>query len=154
MLTVFLLALVTLAYAGYNLFIKLATNHLPEGTTTTVLATTLMQAMTLVVSLSFFGFLKLRGDQVFTLSPRTLLWAAVAGLCIGTAEVAYYYLFSGLGQSRTIEANVAVPIIVGGTVAIVALAAIVLLKESFGWPQIAGTLLIIGGIGLTFLRAR
>ena len=84
--------------------------------------------------------------------PRAFLWATVAGISIGTAEIAYYYLFSGIGQTRSIEANVAVPFIVGGTIAVVALASIFLLKESFGWPQALGTLLIIGGIALTFLR--
>lgn len=154
MLTAFLLAFVTLAYAGYNVFIKLASGHVPEGTTSTVLATMTMQATTIVSSLVFFGALKLQGSQVFALSPRAFLWAVVAGVCIGTAEIAYYYLFSGIGQSRIIEANVAVPIIVGGTVAIVALASFFLFREQFGWPQIAGTLLIVAGVALTFLRAR
>ncbi len=152
MVTIFLLAFVTAAYAGYNLFIKLATGHVPAGTTSTVLATMTMQAMTLIASLVFFGALKLQGGHVFTLPPRAFLWATVAGISIGTAEIAYYYLFSGIGQTRSIEANVAVPFIVGGTIAVVALASIFLLKEPFGWPQVLGTLLIIGGIALTFLR--
>ena len=151
MLTILLLAIITFCYAGYNLFIKISASHVPESATTTVLATFVMQSMTLVPTLALFSVLKLQGGHVFKLDPSAFLWAAIAGVSIGAAEVAYYYLFSGIGQARVIEANVAVPIIVGGTVGVVVLASALLLKEAFGWPQMVGTALIMGGVFMTFL---
>ena len=148
MLTIFLIAFVTVAYAGYNLFIKVATDHLPATTTSTVLATLSMQVMTLIPTLGLLAVLSIQGGHDFKLNSGTVKWAMIAGLCIGSAEVAYYYLFSGLGGGRTMPANVVIPIVVCGTVAITAIVSFFIFRESFSWPQILGSALVIGGVFL------
>ena len=150
MFTIFLLAFITLGYAGYNLAIKFSTQHVPAATTTMVYATLTLQAMTLLVSACFVGFLNLQGGHVFRLNPGAFGWAAFAGLCIGSAEVAYFYLFSGLGHGKAMDANVAIPIIVGGTITITVLVSYFAIKEGFSWAQMGGTTLIVGGIFLMF----
>lgn len=154
MMTIFLLALVTATYAGYNLFIKIAADHLPATTTSTVLATLSMQVMTFVPTLCLFGILYAQGGHVFKINSTVMMWAMIAGLCIGSAEVAYYYLFSGLGGGKPMPANVVVPTVVCGTVVITAVVSYFAFRESFSWPQMLGSALVIGGVILVLLGPR
>ena len=146
MTTIFLIAFVTAAYAGYNLFVKIATGHLPATTTSTVLATLSMQAMTVVPTLCLFAILAIQGGHDFKLNSSTLMWAMIAGLCIGSAEVGYYYLFSGLGGGKAMPANTVIPIVVCGTVVITAIVSFFIFRENFSWPQILGSVFVIGGV--------
>lgn len=146
-----LLAAVTLLYAGYNLLIKLSGAHVPASATTTVLATLCLQLAALSTSLLFLGVLAMQGGHVFALAPRAYVWAVLAGVCIGAAEIGYFYLFGGVGLDRPMRAGVAIPVIVAGTVAIAAVASAVLFSEAFGWRQAAGTAMVAAGIVLIFL---
>ena len=52
-----LLLLITLMYAGYNLFVKVSGDHAAGTVTTTILATISLQTAALVVSLMFAAYL-------------------------------------------------------------------------------------------------
>ena len=147
-----LLALVTLFYAGYNIFIKFSGMHVPSTATTTVIATLCVQVAALCTSLVFLGVLTMRGGHTFSLPPNALVFAAIAGICIGLAEIGYLYLFGGAGGVTPMAASVAIPTIVSGTIIIALLVAFVMLKESIGWPQLLGSALILSGIALLFTR--
>ncbi|MEO1864491.1 MAG: hypothetical protein ABGX98_01925, partial [Pseudomonadota bacterium] len=110
-----LLLLITLLYAGYNLFVKVSGDHAAGTVTTTILATISLQTAALVVSLMFAAYLFMRGGQTFALPPASYKWAVLSGVCIGIAEIGYFYLFSGTGLRQTIPASTAIPIIVCGT---------------------------------------
>src|SRR5262249_1334357 len=110
-----LLVAVTIFYAGYNLLIKVSGIHVPAAATTTILATIWLQVAALLASTLFLGFLALQGGQVFSLSPRAYLWAALAGLCAGSAEITYFYLLSGVGFARPMAASIVIPTVVSGT---------------------------------------
>ena len=148
--SVLLLVVVTLLYAGYNLLVKVSSTYVPSAATSTVLATILLQLAALGASLTFASFLLMRGGHVLKLSTPAYSWALGAGLCIGMAEIAYFYLFRGVGDSGPVAANVAIPIIVSGTVAVTALVSYFVLNEGFGPLQIVGTGLVIGGVALIF----
>ena len=150
MISILLLLAVTLLYAGYNLFIKLSGAQVPATATTTITATICLQLAALTTSLLFLGFLAARGGQVFALSNGAYLWALVAGVCIGGAEIGYLYLFGGVGMAQPMPASVAIPVIVSGTVVIALLFAYVVLNEAIALNQWAGCLLVIIGIGLLF----
>jgi len=154
MVGLILLAVITVMYAGYNLFIKLSGGYVPAEATTTILATICLQLAALFVSALFLSLLIFRGGQVFSLSMGSYLWAAVAGLCIGVAEVCYFYLFGGVGLSKPMDANVAIPTIVSGTIVIALLFSYFVLKETISWNQIFGSLLIVFGIILFFVKAQ
>lgn len=147
-----LLAAVTILYAGYNLFIKVSGGHVPASATTTVMATICLQLAALLTSVLFAGFLASRGAQVFSLSPGAYLWAAVAGVCIGGAEIGYLYLFGGVGLAKPMAASVAIPTIVSGTVVITLLISVAVFREAVGWHQLLGSVLIVLGIVLFFAR--
>ena len=82
------------------------------------------------------------------LSTTACAWAAAAGVCIGLAEIGYFYLFRGVGGSGPVAASVAVPIIVTGTVVFTMLLSWLALKESLGVMQITGTVVVVIGIAM------
>ena len=92
----------------------------------------------------------MKGGHVIHLSPKAYLWAAAAGVCIGGAEIAYFYLFSGVGSGQPMNANVAIPTIVSGTIVITLLVSALFLSEAFGWHQLLGSGCIVAGILLLF----
>ena len=148
---ILLLIAVTALYAGYNLLVKVSTLHVPDAATSTVLATICLQVAALTASCTFALALLARGGHVLKLSPTTYGWAAGAGLCIGLAEIGYFYLFRGVGGAGPVAANVAVPVIVTGTVVITMVLSYLALKESLGAMQVAGTVVVIIGIAMIFL---
>ncbi|MGE4250934.1 MAG: hypothetical protein AB7F09_16200 [Parvibaculaceae bacterium] len=141
-----LLSLVTILYAGYNLFAKVSGGHVSGIATTTVLATITVQLVALATSTIFSVFLLLRGGQVFSLPSASYGWAALAGLCIGGAEIGYFYLFSGIGSRQAMEANVVIPVVVCGTVFIAVLASFLFFREHLGSYQLLGAGLLSAGI--------
>lgn len=145
-----LLGAVTLLYAGYNLFLKISGNHVPSGATSTILATICIQLAALATSLVFLSVLSMRGGQEFSLSGSTYIWAAVAGLCIGGAEIGYLYLFGGVGGAKPMDASIAIPTIVSGTIVIAMLFSYFVLKEQISGTQMLGGLLILAGIYFLF----
>ena len=147
---ILLLSAITALYAGYNLLVKVSSNHVPEFATSTVLATICLQLAALAASGTFALVLLARGGHVLKLSPAAYAWAAGAGLCIGLAEIGYFYLFRGVGGSGPVAASVAVPVIVTGTVVLTMLLSCLALKEPLGAMQIAGTTVVVIGIAMIF----
>jgi hypothetical protein len=147
-----LLLIVTFLYAGYNLFVKVAGGHASGAATTTILATITLQLTALTTSTVFGIFLLLRGGQVFSLPSASYGWAVIAGLCIGGAEIGYFYLFSGLGLHQVIAANIAIPVIVCGTVLITIVASLFFFQESLGMRQLVGVGLLSTGVLFLFGR--
>ena len=150
MIPILLLLTVTVLYASYNLLVKVSSSHVPEDATTTILATVCLQITALAASAVFAGVLLARGGQVMQLSTSAYLWAAGAGLCIGFAEIAYFYLFGGIGGIKPMAASVAIPVIVSGTIVITQAAGVVLFGESVTWAKFAGCGCIVLGIVLLF----
>jgi len=150
---ILLLAAVTLFYAGYNIFIKVSGNHVPADATSTIFATICLQLAALSTSLVFLGFQATKGGHVFGLTGSAYMWAAVAGLCIGAAEIGYLYLFGGVGSLPVMPANVAIPTIVSGTIVIALIASFFFLRETIGLYQIAGSVLILLGIAVFFMKS-
>lgn len=148
--SIILLIAITALYAGYNLLIKVSSNHVPVAATSTVLATICLQLAALAASVTFALALLARGGHVLKLSTTACAWAAAAGLCIGLAEIGYFYLFRGVAGAGPVAASVAVPVIVTGTVVLTMLLAWLALKESIGAMQIAGTVVVVIGIAMVF----
>ena len=147
-----LLLTVTTLYAGYNLLIKVSGSYVPAAATSTIIATICLQLAALATSIVFAALLLLRGGHVLQLSSSAYLWAIAAGLCIGGAEIAYFYLFGGIGTDEPMAANVAIPTIVSGTVIITMLASYLILREPLNWNQLVGGSCIVLGVVILFLN--
>ena len=147
---ILLLLAITVLYAGYNLLVKVSSTYVPASATSTVLATICLQLAALAASGTFAVLLLARGGHVLKLSVAAYAWAVGAGLCIGLAEIGYFYLFRGVGSSGPVAASAAVPVIVTGTVVLTMLFSSLALKESLGTLQITGTVVVVIGIAMIF----
>ena len=148
--SIILLTTITVLYAGYNLLIKVSSNYVPVSATSTILATICLQVFALAASSMFALLLVARGGHDLKLSATAYFWAAGAGLCIGLAEIGYFYLFRGVGGTGPVAANVAVPAIVAGTIVLTMLLSAFALKESIGLMQVAGIFVVFIGISMIF----
>ena len=147
-----LLLTITFLYAGYNLFIKISSGHVADFATSTILATIALQLSALIVSCAFVAGLLIRGNHILALSTPVYAWAAAAGVCIGVAEIGYFYLFRGVMGSDPIPANIAIPCIVGGTTFIAMIFSWLVLQESMTELRFLGGTMIIGGVIVMFMK--
>ena len=71
----------------------------------------------------------------------------MAGLCIGAAEIGYfYYLFGNFTAGKSLSASIVIPTVVCGTVIIAVIASQFLFKESISAIQITGAIVAMIGI--------
>ena len=145
----YLLITVTLAYAGYNLFIKLAGAQ-NINNNNGIAATLCLQIFALIVTSVFSIYLSSLGENIFVLPSKTYLYAVFGGISIGIAEIGYFYLFNASNTDGALNANTAIPIILGGTILLTMIFSFYILKESFNYHKIIGTMFIIIGIYLIF----
>ena len=145
----YLLITVTLAYAGYNLFIKLASAQ-NINNNNGIAATLCLQIFALIVTSVFSIYLSSLGEHIFVLPSKTYLYAVFGGISIGIAEIGYFYLFNASNTDGALNANTAIPIILGGTILLTMIFSFYILKESFNYHKIIGTMFIIIGIYLIF----
>ena len=141
---------VTSLYAGYNLLVKVSSDHVPAAATTPILATIALQLAALGVSAAYATGLVLRGGHVLAVSPPAVVWAVAAGLCIGAAEIGYFYLFRGVAGGEPMAANVAIPIVVSGAIVFTLLVSWLVLREPFTSVRLLGAVLVVAGVVTLF----
>ena len=141
-----LLLLVTCLYAGYNLLVKQSSTIAETTSASTITATIVLQVVALLCSLVFYLCLRLSGESQFILPSSAYVWAGLAGLCIGLAEIGYFYLFRGSSVADAMPVSVATPVIVGGTVVIAMVAAMLIFSEIIGPWQWLGAVFIVAGL--------
>ena len=149
-LSLVLLLGITVLYAGYNLLVKVSSGHMPAAATTPILATISLQVAALAVSAAFAIGLSMRGGNVLAISPPAFAWAVAAGLCIGAAEIGYFYLFRGVGGGEPMAANVAIPVVVSGAIVLALLVSWLVFREPFTWVRLAGAALVVAGVVTLF----
>ena len=141
---------VTALYAGYNLLVKVSSGYVPAAATTPILATMSLQAAALAVSVAFAAGLALQGGHVLAVSRAAVVWAVAAGLCIGAAEIGYFYLFRGVGGGEPMAANVAIPVIVSGAIVLAVVVSWLVFREPFTWTRLLGAALVASGVVVLF----
>ena len=146
-----LLIIVTLSYAGYNLFIKLASSQ-NINNTNSIAATLSLQIFALIVTSIFSVYLFSKGERIFVLPSKAYLYAIFAGISIGFAEIGYFYLFNASNPNGALNANTAIPVILGGTILITMIFSFYIFNESYNYQKILGTSFIIFGIYLVLIK--
>lgn len=146
MLSLLLLCAAAVFYAGYNLLIKQSSIHAELTGVTTITAVMTLQLTAFLVSLLYLLVLRATGVESFALPAPAYWWALLAGLCIGAAEVCYFYIFSGSQYTSPVAVSVATPVILGGTVVLATVAAFLFFGEKPDLRQWAGAGLILAGI--------
>jgi len=147
----FVILLVTLSYAGYNIFVKLSSSQ-NINNTNNIAATLFLQLFALLVTSVFSIYLYSKGEKIFVLTSKAYLYAMIAGISIGIAEIGYFVLFNPTNTNGALNANVAIPIVLGGTILITMFLSFYYFKESYNLNKIIGTLFIIIGIYLILIK--
>jgi transporter family protein len=137
-----ILLIITAVFFGfYNFFIKVSAGHIHE-----ILGAVVLQAVALLLGGIALAYLKLK-NSAFESSGKGLLFAVLAGIFVGLAEITSFYAFS-----RGTPASVGIPVMVGGTVVVGTFLGIIFLKEQLHWQHYAGIALIIAGIWMVASR--
>lgn len=151
MQTLVLLLLITTCYAAYNLLVKVSSGY-SDATTTPIMATISLQLAALSVSLIYLLYLA-RQPLSIVLPGRAYAWAVAAGICIGLAEVMYFYLFRGVAGEKSIAASTAIPFVVGGTIVIVLAISSFLFRETLNSGQWIGVGLTFAGMSMLVISS-
>jgi len=138
---VILIIMVLLFYALYNFFISLSSGDIHQ----------VVGALILQITAAIFGglvllYLKLTKTELLV-SKKGILFAVLAGICIGVAEISYFFVYS-----KGISATVAIPIVMGGTVLVGSILGFIFLKESITLWHVLASILIIAGISIMYLK--
>lgn len=126
-------------YGLHQVFTKLASERIGDGLGGFVVELT--AALTIAL---YLGYLKLFGEWKQPITGRGFFYSILTGLCVGAGTVAFFLLFQKGGPLS------AVPMVLAGGAALMALAGILFFKEPAGLPRLLGIALSL--IGLYLLR--
>src|SRR5437764_13897400 len=126
-------------YGAHQIFTRLASERDGDG-----LSGVLVETIAATVILLYLAFLWLAGrwNQKFTMPGFN--YSLLTGICVGAGTIAFFLLFQKGGPLS------AVPAILAGGAAIMAIAGILFFHETASWQRVVGVLFAI--IGLFLLR--
>ncbi|KAA3636263.1 MAG: hypothetical protein DWQ02_08525, partial [Bacteroidetes bacterium] len=103
-----LLAILTAVFFGaYNIFIKLSSGHINQ-----IVGAVILQVVAAVLGGAILLILKWT-DSPLPFSQKGILYAILAGVFVGLAEITSFYVFS-----RGVSASTGIPVIIGGSVVV------------------------------------
>ena len=152
MRTIILLGLITVCYAAYNLLVKVSSNHVGAVNTPPIVATIFLQSAALTVSVVYLLYLT-RQNVELALPGKAYAWAIAGGVCIGLAEIMYFYLFRSAPGEKAVSASTAIPIIVGGTIIIATVVSWLVFKETLNPGQWIGIAITFAGLTVMAISA-
>ena len=146
--------LIILFYSGYNLFIKLSSNHTSIENNNILSATLILQFTALITTLSLSSKIIISTDKFFILSFKSYIYAILGGICIAAAEIGYFYIFSNKNSSLSLNASSTIPIVIGGTICITFIFSYLFLNEEIYLQNGIGVILNLIGITLIFIKPK
>jgi len=124
-------------YGAHQIFTRLASDHIGDGLGGFVVEATAALSILLYLAALWFGG---RWNQKF--SHEGFYYSALTGICVGAGTIAFFLLFQKGGPLS------AVPAILAGGAAIMAIAGIVFFRELTSWQRLIGVALAIAGLFL------
>ena len=124
-------------YGAHQIFTRLASEHIGDGVGGFV-----VEGVAALTILAYLAFLWLSGrwEQKFTMAGFN--YSALTGVCVGAGTVAFFLLFQRGGPLS------AVPAILAGGAAIMAIAGVLFFNEALSWQRALGITLAITGLFL------
>lgn len=135
---IFLAITTAFFYGAYNVLIKVSSGNINQ-----ILGAVILQIVAAVMGGILFFLLRIGNNAPLQMSQKGFIYAVLAGIFVGLAEIATFVVFS-----KGIPVSIGTPIIIGGSVLITSILGIFFLKESFSLLQGLAVVLIIGGIVL------
>jgi transporter family protein len=124
-------------YGLHQVFTKLASSTISDG-----LGGFVVEGSAALTILIYLGWLWFSGHWDQKADAAGVGWSVVTGLCVGVGTILFFLLFQKGGPLS------AVPMVLAGGAAIMAVAGVVFFKESLSVARVAGIFLAIAGLYL------
>lgn len=124
-------------YGAHQIFTRLASDHIGDG-----LGGFVVEGVAALSILCYLAFLHFSGRWEQKWNGQGLYYSALTGVCVGAGTIAFFLLFQKGGPLS------AVPVILAGGAAIMAVAGILFFREPASWPRLLGVALAIAGLFL------
>jgi transporter family protein len=124
-------------YGTHQIFTKLAADRISDG-----LGGFVVEATAALTILLYLAWLRFGGTWNQTSSAPGVFWSVLTGICVGVGTIFFFILFQKGGPLS------AVPMILAGGAALMALAGILFFKEPVTILRLAGIALAITGLFL------
>lgn len=131
--------LAAVLYGAHQIFTRLAAEHIGDGVGGFV-----VESVAALTILGYLGLLWFSGRWVQKFTWVGFNYSALTGVCVGAGTVAFFLLFQRGGPLS------AVPAILAGGAAMMAIAGIVFFQEPASWQRVLGVAFAI--VGLFLLR--
>ena len=122
-------------YGSHQVFTKLAAAHISEG-----LGGLVVEAAATATILIYLVFLRLSGTWTQKATAIGIGYSILTGVCVGAGTVMFFLLFQKGGPLS------AVPMVLAGGAALMAICGILFFKESVSLPRILGIAFSITGL--------
>lgn len=129
--------LAAVLYGAHQIFTRLASDHIGDGVGGFV-----VEVVAALTILAYLAALWASGRWEQPVTWTGIQYSALTGICVGAGTVVFFLLFQR-GAPLT-----AVPAILAGGAAIMAVAGIVFFKEPASWERLLGVALAIAGLFL------
>src|SRR5436305_12145866 len=126
-------------YGAHQIFTRLAAERIGEG-----LGGFIVEASAALSILIYLGVLWFGGRWNQKFSAAGFNYSVLTGICVGAGTIAFFLLFQRGGPLS------AVPAILAGGAAIMAIAGILFFQETASWQRLLGVIFAI--VGLFLLR--
>ncbi len=127
-------------YGLHQIFTKMAADRISDG-----LGGFVVEGTAAVFILLYLAWLRLSGHWNQTSSAAGVWYSVLTGICVGAGTIAFFLLFQKGGPLS------AVPMVLAGGAALMAVAGILFFKEPASWPRLLGIVLAL--VGLSLLRS-
>ncbi|HEY9191748.1 MAG TPA: EamA family transporter [Methyloversatilis sp.] len=124
-------------YGAHQIFTRLASEHIGDG-----LGGFVVEAAAMLTILIYLAVLWYSGRWGQKFSLLGFNYSVLTGVCVGAGTVAFFLLFQNGGPVS------AVPAILAGGAALMAIAGVFFFQEPASWQRILGIALSIGGLFL------
>jgi len=122
-------------YGLHQLFTKLAANHISDG-----LGGLVVEAIATVTIAIYLVFLWLSNTWTQKATAIGIWYSILTGISVGAGTVMFFLLFQKGGPLS------AVPMVLAGGAALMAICGILFFKESASWPRLLGIAFSIAGL--------
>ncbi len=124
-------------YGAHQIFTRMAADHIGEG-----LGGFVVEATAALSILGYLVFLSLMSRWNQQSSAQGIFYSVLTGICVGAGTIAFFLLFQKGGPLS------AVPVILAGGAAIMAIVGILFFREAASWQRLLGIGLAIAGLFL------
>jgi transporter family protein len=127
-------------YGLHQIFTKLAAEKISDG-----IGGFVVEATAAVTILLYLGWLRFAGTWNQTSSMPGVFWSVLTGICVGAGTIVFFLLFQKGGPLS------AVPMVLAGGAALMAIAGILFFKEPVSLLRLLGIAMAL--VGLLLLRS-